>query len=85
MKRLVLIVSALALAYAVSTPARADFAIAKFNDGWCRVWVDTAYKPMDGKYLWWRYHHHLHYRLGTWKSGDWHLAWALKHHRCKHW
>ena len=82
MKRLVFAMSALALACAATTAARADFAVARFHDGWCRPWVDTAYKPFEGKYLWWRHHHHVHFKLVTWASAEKHVKWAIKHHRC---
>jgi hypothetical protein len=83
MKRLVFAIGVLALAYSVSAPARADFAVAKFADGWCRVWVDSASKPVAGKFLWWRHHHHAYYRFASWDSGHKHLDWAVKRHRCK--
>ncbi len=85
MKRFVLAVGVLAMAYGMSSPARADFAVARFADGYCRVWVDTAQKPFAGKYLWWRHHHHAYYRFRSWHRADRHLHWAVAHHRCHHW
>jgi hypothetical protein len=38
-------VAALALGVAASTPARADFAIVQFQDGWCKIWWDSASTP----------------------------------------
>jgi hypothetical protein len=45
MKRLVFAVGVLALGFAASTPARADFAVVKFELGFCRIWWDTGSKP----------------------------------------
>jgi len=85
MKRFVLAVGVLAMAYGMSSPARADFAVVRFHDGYCRVWVDTAQKPFAGRFLWWRHHHHWHYRLRSWESGERHLHRAVWWHRCHHW
>ena len=38
-------VAALALGVAASTPARADFAIVQFQDGWCKIWWDSFSTP----------------------------------------
>ena len=85
MKRFVLAVGVLAMAYGMSSPARADYAVVKFGSGYCRVWTDVAAGPQDGKYLWWRHHHHVHVRLRTWESAEKHVHWAVAHHRCQHW
>jgi hypothetical protein len=82
MKRFVLAVGMLAMAYGMSSPARADFAVARFNDGYCRVWADSAQKPVLGKFLWWRHHHRPYYRFKTWAIADKHMHWAVGHHRC---
>jgi hypothetical protein len=37
MKRIVFALSVLAMAFAATSAARADFAVAKFDDGWRRV------------------------------------------------
>jgi hypothetical protein len=83
MKRLIFVLGVVALGAAATAPARADFAVAKFKDGWCRVWVDTANKPVDGQLLVWRHHRHWHDSLATWDSGDHHLHQAVAEHRCK--
>jgi hypothetical protein len=76
----------LALGFAASTAARADFAVVKFNSsGWCRVWPDTTAKPWDGKFLWWHHHHHWYYRLPTWASAEHKLHVAIARHRCRPW
>ncbi len=45
MKRMVLVAGLLALGFAASTPARADFAVIKFQDGTCRPWADSKVGP----------------------------------------
>jgi hypothetical protein len=45
MKRLAFAVGVLALGFAASTPARADFAVVKFELGFCRIWWATSAKP----------------------------------------
>lgn len=45
MKRLAFAVGVLALGFVASTPARADFAVVKFEAGYCRIWWDSAASP----------------------------------------
>jgi hypothetical protein len=45
MKRFSFAVAALALGIVGSTPAHADFAIVQFQDGWCKIWGDSASTP----------------------------------------
>jgi hypothetical protein len=45
MKRLILAVGLLAFGFAAATPARADFAVVQFQDGWCKIWWDSADAP----------------------------------------
>jgi hypothetical protein len=45
MKRLAFAVGILALGFTAPTPARADFAVVKFELGFCRIWWDSAAKP----------------------------------------
>ncbi len=86
MTRLAVAIGLLALAFAASTPARADFAVVKFQkSGWCRVWTDTAVAPPDGHFLWWRHHHHWYYRLPTRAAAEHKLQKAVAWHRCKAW
>jgi hypothetical protein len=44
MKQLIYLIMLLAFALAIS-PARADFALVRFDDGWCRIWWDSAGTP----------------------------------------
>ena len=46
MKRLAFAVGVLALSFAACAPARADFAVVKFEFGYCRIWWDTGAKPI---------------------------------------
>jgi hypothetical protein len=36
---------AMALAFIAATPARADFAVVKFDSGYCQVWWDSTATP----------------------------------------
>jgi hypothetical protein len=88
MKRFVFAVGLLALGFSASTPASADFAVVKFNSGYCRVWTGTAAGPQDGHYLWFPRHwghHHWHYRFHTWARADRAMHRAVWWHRCNHW
>jgi len=49
MKRSALALGLLALAGTVAvSPARADFAVIKFENGYCQIWWDSANKPWAG-------------------------------------
>jgi len=91
MKRLVFAVGLLVLGLSAIIPARADFAVVKFGSGYCRVWVDTAGGPQDGRFLWFRHHHRhhwawhrWHYRFHTWERADRAMDRAVAWHRCHH-
>jgi hypothetical protein len=45
MKPLAFAAGVLALAFTAGTPARADFAVVKFELGYCRIWWWSAAKP----------------------------------------
>ncbi len=45
MKRLAFAVAVLAVGFAASTPARADYAVVRLDDGWCKIWWDSADNP----------------------------------------
>jgi hypothetical protein len=47
MKRVAFTVAAAALALGIvgSRPAHADFAIVQLDDGWCKIWWDSASTP----------------------------------------
>ncbi|HML06645.1 MAG TPA: hypothetical protein VK430_00755 [Xanthobacteraceae bacterium] len=46
MKRLAFAVCVLALGFSAATPARADFAVVKFEWGYCRIWWNSAANPV---------------------------------------
>jgi hypothetical protein len=53
MKKLVFAIGALALGLTATAPAaHADYAIVKFNSGYCRIWTDTVVAPPDGTFVW---------------------------------
>jgi len=45
MKRLTLAVGILAFGLAASTAARADYAVVRLDDGWCKIWWDSGATP----------------------------------------
>jgi len=45
MKRLAFAIGVLALGFAAATPARADYAVVRLDDGWCKIWWDSADNP----------------------------------------
>ena len=45
MKQLVLVLGFLAAGVIIATPARADYSVVQFADGFCRVWWDSAAVP----------------------------------------
>ncbi len=45
MKQLAFAVALLAVALAAASPARADYALVQFSDGYCRIWWDSADTP----------------------------------------
>jgi hypothetical protein len=45
MKQLAFAAGLLAVSLAASTPARADYALVQFGDGYCRIWWDSAGTP----------------------------------------
>jgi hypothetical protein len=45
MKRLAFGIGILTLGLAATTPARADYTVVKFADGYCQIWWDSAATP----------------------------------------
>jgi hypothetical protein len=45
MKRVAFAVGILALGFTATTPARADYAVVKFADGFCQIWWDAGAVP----------------------------------------
>ena len=44
MNRLIFVIALLAIGF-TGVPARADFAVVRFEDGWCRIWWDSGGTP----------------------------------------
>ena len=42
---------ALAIGLFASSPARADFAVVKFESGYCRIWWDSAANPVGAGWM----------------------------------
>jgi len=85
MKRLALATGLLLLGFAAVAPARADFAVIKFNSGYCRVWTATEFGPQDGRYLWFKWRNHWHYRFYTAEGANRAMHRAVAWGRCQHW
>ena len=85
MTRFAFAVGLLVLGVAATTPARADFAVIRFNSGYCRVWTDTAVGPQDGHYLWFLAPWGWHYRFPSWDLADMAMHRAVARDRCHHW
>jgi hypothetical protein len=64
-KRLAFAVGALALGLTATAPAYADYAIVKFNCGYCRIWTNTVVAPPDGTFVWFVWGYHRYNRLPT--------------------
>ena len=79
MKKLAFAIGVLALGFAASIPARADFAVVKFKDtGVCRAWYDHAAKP-------WGHYQVLWVSEPSWAVAQTKGEYAMKHKWCKAW
>jgi len=85
MKRLALAIGVLALGFTATAPARADFAVAKFNNGACRVWYDASAKPADGRLIVFKHRGHLHTRFSTWDGAEKAVHRVAARKGCTHW
>jgi hypothetical protein len=45
MKRVAFAIGVIALGFAAATPARADYAVVQWSDGYCRIWWDASATP----------------------------------------
>ncbi len=45
MRRLAFAVAILVFGFAASTSARADYAVVRLENGWCKIWRDSADNP----------------------------------------
>ena len=51
MKKFLFAIGVLVLGLTATAPAHADFAIVKFNSGYCRIYDNTAWAPPDGTFV----------------------------------
>jgi hypothetical protein len=75
MQRLAFALGLFTVGLCVATSARADFAVIRFNSGYCRIWIDTAAGPQDGQFVVFRVHHH--------QPAVRPLQWAVSRHVCR--
>ena len=68
----------------VRAPAHADFAIVKFNSGYCRIYDNTAWAPPDGTFVWFVWGYHRYYRLPTLPIAQHKLGIVVARHLCWH-
>jgi len=79
MKRVVFAIGVLAVAFAASTPASADFAVIRFKDWSCKAWAQSKVGPWSPGAV------YLAVGLPTWDAAVHKGKWFVKHHRCKVW
>ena len=85
MKKIFFAIGTLALCLtATVAPVHADYAIVKFNSGYCRIWPDTAVAPPDGTFVWFVWGHHRYYRLPTLPIAQHKLGLVTARHLCWH-
>ena len=77
MKQLVFGFALLAIGFAATTAARADYAVVMFKDGTCRIWNNSKATPVKPGY---KYHW---VGLKSWDFAQTKKHYALKHHWCK--
>jgi len=65
MNKILFAIGTLVLGLTAAAPAHADYAIVKFNSGYCRIYDNTALAPPDGTFVWFVWGHHRYYRLPT--------------------
>jgi hypothetical protein len=83
MQRLAFALGLFTVGLCVATSARADFAVIRFNSGYCRIWIDTAAGPQDGQFVVFRVHHHQFDRFHTREPAERALQWAVSRHVCR--
>ena len=83
MQRLAFALGILTVSFCVAPAALADFAVIRFNSGFCRIWSDTASGPQDGQFVVFRVHHHQFDRFHTRGPAERSLHWAVSRHVCR--
>jgi hypothetical protein len=84
MKKLLFAIGTLAFGFTATATAHADYAIVKFNSGYCRIWADTVMAPPDGTFVWFVRGYHRYYRLPTLPIAQHKLAVVVARHLCRH-
>jgi len=64
MKRLAFAFGILAIGFAASSPARADYAVVRWSDGYCHIWWDAGGTPWGAGWT----------KIAL--APDWPAAWA---------
>lgn len=77
MKRLIFSLTVLAIAFVAAVPARADYALVRFDDGWCRIWWDSAGTPWGAGWT------KIAVGLPDWLAADAALASARSQGACR--
>ena len=84
MRKVLFALGTLALGLVATAPAHADFAVVKFNSGYCRIWTNTAVAPPDGTFVWFVWGHHRYYHLPTLPIAEHKLNLVVARHLCRH-
>lgn len=86
MKRLAFAIGLLTLSVTAVTQAHADFAVVRFNSGFCRVWTHASAPPQDFQFLAFRRgspeHHWWQHIFATPAGAEMALHEAMATHRC---
>ena len=84
MKKILFAIGTLVLGLTAAAPAHADYAIVKFNSGYCRIWTNTVVAPPDGTFVWFVWGYHRYYHLPTLPIAQHKLALVVARHLCWH-
>ena len=84
MKKFLFAIGVLVLGLTATAPAHADFAIVKFNSGYCRIYDNTAWAPPDGTFVWFVWGYHRYYHLPTLPIAQHKLGLVVARHLCWH-
>ena len=84
MKKILFAIGTLALGLTAAAPAHADYAIVKFNSGYCRIWTNTVVAPPDGTFVWFVWGYHRYNRLPTLAIAEHKLHTVVARGLCRH-
>jgi hypothetical protein len=82
MKKILFAIGTLALGLTAAAPAHADYAIVRFNSGYCRIWTDTFVPPAGGTFVWFARGHYRYYSLPTLPIAKQKLDHVVARHLC---